>query len=137
MLKLAQRHNPQAQFKLMDCREISLLNTTFDAIMCGFCLPYISWQDSQKLIQDMALLLKPDGILYLSFTEGDAEKEGFKGSDSSGGVIYVHYHNIEALKHCLAQSGLQVLGEKMITHTHNQESTEDIFILAKKPPMIK
>ena len=133
MVKLAQQHNPQAQFKVMDCREIDSLELTFDAIMCGFCLPYLSWPDSQKLIHDMCLATRPGGLIYLSTTAGDESKTGYQGSKSSSGSIYVHYHDISKIKIGLKQSGMEHIKEKRITHIHNQQTTEDVFILARKP----
>ena len=42
MLELARGNVPEAVFQKMDCRDISLLNQTFDALVVGFCLPYLS-----------------------------------------------------------------------------------------------
>jgi ubiquinone/menaquinone biosynthesis C-methylase UbiE len=133
MVKLARQHNPMAEFQVMDCRNIQALNQSLDAIMCGFCLPYLSWQDSQKLIDDMCRLLRPSGLLYISTTEGDSANDGFQGSASTKGTIYVHFHEINEIKQSLKQNGMEILGVKNITHIHNQRTTEDVFILARKP----
>lgn len=132
MVKLAQQHNPQAVFQVMDCREIDSLKVPYDAIMCGFCMPYLSWTDTQSLIQNMAQLLNVDGILYVSLTEGDKTKEGYQGSKSAAGAIYVHYHDTEEIQRQLEHAGMSVIGIKKLTHIHNHQTTEDIFILAKK-----
>ena len=132
MITLAKKHNPSANFAVMDCRDILTINQTFDAIMCGFCLPYLSWQDSQTLIQDMVKMLNLDGLLYLSVTVGDKSDEGFKGSKSNSGSVYVHYHDIGAISDCLVACGLKLHGQQEITHMHNNQATVDVFIMAKK-----
>ena len=132
MVALAKKHNPQAQYSLLDCRQILSLNQTFDAIMCGFCIPYISEHDYQKLIKDMAAMLNPSGVLYLSTTLGSQSEEGFKGSSSANGAVYVHYHALDDILNCLTHHGLQIIGHKNLIHRHNEQSTEDVFILAKK-----
>ena len=46
MIELAKINNPSAQFQLLDSRDIRKLNKTYDAIMCGFILPYLSKEDA-------------------------------------------------------------------------------------------
>jgi ubiquinone/menaquinone biosynthesis C-methylase UbiE len=58
MITLAQKNNPTAQCRVMDCREIDTIEKKFDAIMCGFCMPYLSREDSSKLVKDCSDLLK-------------------------------------------------------------------------------
>ena len=57
MVKLASENNPDAQFMVMDCREIGSLTDRYDAIVCGFCLPYLTKEETAKLISDSADLL--------------------------------------------------------------------------------
>jgi len=133
MIKLARKHNQQAAYQVMDCRTIISLDQSFDAIMCGFCMPYLSWQDSLILIQDMCQLMKPGGLLYLSTTEGQKANEGFHGSNSAKGAIYVHFHDIEEIQGQLELMGMGILDVNRLTHIHNQKPTVDVFILARKP----
>lgn len=97
MIELAKINNPTASFAVLDCREIDNIKTKFDAIVCGFCLPYLSQNDSQKLITDCYNLLNENGLIYLSFVEGDTKKSDFQIS-SSGDRTYFYFHNLENLK---------------------------------------
>ena len=45
MIALAKKNNPTTTFEVMDCRNIRQIKTTFDAIVIGFCLPYITKED--------------------------------------------------------------------------------------------
>jgi 2-polyprenyl-3-methyl-5-hydroxy-6-metoxy-1,4-benzoquinol methylase len=108
MIALAKKNNPLANFEVMDCRQISQLKTKFDGIICGFCLPYLSQQDSSQLIKDCASLLAPHGIFYLSFVEGDYENSGDQ-TGSSGDHIYFYYHSLYRLKKDLAENEFKVV----------------------------
>ncbi|MBS1765626.1 MAG: class I SAM-dependent methyltransferase [Bacteroidetes bacterium] len=96
MIELAKKNNPKANFALMDCRQIHLLNEKYDGIIGGFCLPYLSQAESKKLIADAYQLLNNKGVLYLSFVEGNPSKSEFK--INSNGRVYFYYHDIETVK---------------------------------------
>lgn len=95
MVELARQNNPTARFAVMDSRQISSLETKYDGIIGGFCLPYLSQAESDELISNAYDLLNDNGLIYLSFVEGDPHKSGFKGG--SGGRVYFHYHNLDDL----------------------------------------
>ena len=108
MIELAKANNPTARFQVMDSREIDQIKTKYDAIVCGFCLPYLSPRDSQKLIGDCYDLLSENGLIYMSFVEGDPDRSGFQ-SGSSGERIYFYYYNLEDLKTKFLQNKFQEL----------------------------
>ena len=108
MIELAKINNPTASFAVMDCREIDRITTKYDAIVCGFCLPYLSQADSQKLITDSYHLLNESGLIYISFVEGDSRKSGFQIS-SSGDRSYFYFHDLEDLKTQLIKNKFEVL----------------------------
>lgn len=101
MIELAKTNNPKANFQLLDSRNINSLNKTFDAIMCGFCLPYLSKEEAIQLIADASNVLTNDGVFYISTMEDDYSKSEFK-KGSSGDQIFMHFHEgaylTEALK---------------------------------------
>lgn len=96
MIELAKKNNPTANFAIMDSRQISDLTTKYDGVVCGFCLPYLSQTDSIKLIMDSNKLLSENGLIYLSFVEGDPNKSDFQVG-SSGDSTYFYYHNTDNL----------------------------------------
>ncbi|WCL47639.1 class I SAM-dependent methyltransferase [Leptospira sp. GIMC2001] len=71
MIELAKINNPTANFSVMDIRKIDQLESMFDAVICGFCIPYLSSQETDQLIFNSAKLLNANGFLYISFVEGD------------------------------------------------------------------
>ncbi|MFT3904014.1 MAG: class I SAM-dependent methyltransferase [Niabella sp.] len=96
MVELAKRNNPTANFAIMDSRQIRSLDKKYDGIISGFCLPYLSQTESNELISNSYDLLNDNGLLYLSFVEGDPDKSDFKVG--SGGRVYFNFHNLDALK---------------------------------------
>ncbi|MCD6017365.1 MAG: methyltransferase family protein [Bacteroidetes bacterium] len=133
MIELATKNNPAARFNVMDCREIDQLYGKFDAVICGFCMPYLSQKDCEKLIRDSAGLLNPEGILYLSTIEGNYEDSGYEAG-SSGDRSYVYYHNEEHLTRQLTENKFEVIDviRKKYAKTPEIISTHLIFIACKK-----
>jgi 2-polyprenyl-3-methyl-5-hydroxy-6-metoxy-1,4-benzoquinol methylase len=96
MIELAKVNNPTANFEVMDSRQINNLVTKYDGIICGFCLPYLSTIESNELISNSYHLLNENGLIYLSFVEGDPDKSDFK--IGSGGRVYFQFHSLDDLK---------------------------------------
>jgi cyclopropane fatty-acyl-phospholipid synthase-like methyltransferase len=107
MLKLAKENNPGADFKVMDCRHIDTLTTTYDAVLCGFCLPYLSKEDCHKFIKDCAALLTTGGILYFSAIEDDYSKSGMETSSDGGHSMFVYSHEAAYLQQWLGDYGFE------------------------------
>lgn len=101
MIQLAKANNPGARFEVMDCREISTLNTPFDGIMCGFCMPYLSREECAQLIQDSAALLQAGGIFYFSVIEDDYENSRFETSSNGQFTLFVYCHQADYLSEML------------------------------------
>jgi 2-polyprenyl-3-methyl-5-hydroxy-6-metoxy-1,4-benzoquinol methylase len=97
MIELAKKNNPLASFAVMDSRNINEIQSKFDAIVCGFCIPYLSQTDTYKLIIDANQLLNNRGLIYLSFVEGDPTKSGFQTA-STGDRSYFYFHDLAEIK---------------------------------------
>ena len=137
MIELAKINNPKANFAVMDSRNISEIETKYDAIVCGFCLPYLSETDSQKLIFEANYLLNNSGFLYLSFVEGDPNKSGFQAG-STGNRSYFYYHNLDQLKTQLLENSFEDLKIFKVEYKKS-EKEQDIhtIITAKKKHNMK
>jgi len=134
MIELAKINNPKADFKVMDCRNIEKLDKIFDAILCGFCMPYLSKQECNKMIADFSKLLKPEGVLYFSTMEDDYDKSGFETTSFSGqDRVYIYYHQADFLTECLISSGLNIIDfqRKECPEPDGTFFTDMIFIARK------
>lgn len=123
MIKLAKKNNPSAEFHVMDSRNIHEFKTTFDGIICGFCLPYLSPEDVSKLIVGCYNLLTVDGVLYLSFVEGDANKSGFMTA-STGDRTYFYYHEITTIKKQLNDSNFEEIKTFKVEYSKSETVKE-------------
>lgn len=96
MIELAKSNNPTAHFAVMDSRQITNLDTKYDGVIVGFCLPYLSQTESNALITNSYDLLNENGLIYLSLVEGEPDKSDFKVG--SCGRVYFNFHNLDDLK---------------------------------------
>lgn len=133
MIELAKKNNPTADFKVMDCREIDQLPGKYNALICGFCMPYLSRTDCEKLIIDSAGLLLKNGVIYFSTIEGNYEESGYEAG-SSGDQSFVYYHSQEHLLQQLKENNFELISLicKEYPNTPETISTHLIFIARKK-----
>lgn len=132
MIKLAEANNPTATFKLMDCRKIDTLITTFDAIVCGFCMPYLSKEESLKFIKDGSALLSSGGILYFSIIEDDYTKSHYETSSDGKHKMFVYYHEEGYLQECLKQNGFQLIHLKRKQYARKEGTDTHLIFIARK-----
>lgn len=110
MIELARKALPEVDFRVMDVRNVSVIPEKFDAVMCSFCLPFLSKEDAAKLIADCAVLLNSGGIVYLSTMEGDEHRAGFEKTSFSGdSEVYFNYHRQTDLQDAFEKSGFKIL----------------------------
>jgi len=132
MVALAKMNNPKAVFKVMDCRKIEIIEEKFEGIMCGFCLPYLTNEETLKLIDDAGSLLLPGGVLYLSTIEDDYSKSGLQ-TNSAGEQTMVYYYEADQLSHALKESGFRILAELRKSYpAGNEKTVTDLIIIAEK-----
>lgn len=130
MIQLARKAFPDVDFRVMDVRDVLRLNQSFDAIMCSFCLPFLSKSDAAKLIDDCATLLNKGGVIYLSTMEGDENRAGFEKTSFSGNAeVYFNYHIQSDLEDAFVKSGFQLTGIKRQDYIEPDQSvtTDMIF----------
>lgn len=73
MIEIAKQTLTGIDFRVMDVRNIKTIESEFDAIMCSFCLPFLSKADTNRLITDCFYKLTKNGVLYISTMEGDVK----------------------------------------------------------------
>lgn len=132
MVTLARTNNPGAEFEIMDCRNLDRLNEKYDAIIGGFCIPYLSKADCIKLISDCKNLLHHSGLLYLSFVAGDHERSGYI-TGRPGNRTYFYFHNLGDLEKELKANSFKII--RSISKNYNKsDGTEEIHtvLIAKK-----
>jgi ubiquinone/menaquinone biosynthesis C-methylase UbiE len=134
MIDIARQMVHGVDFRVMDVRDIKSLNFKFDAIMCSFCLPFLSKSDTDKLISDCSEKLIKNGILYLSTMEGDESKAGFESTTFSGdSKVYFNYHLQQDLGKSLVKNGFSIdYNIRQDYYESDGSKTIDLIIIAKK-----
>ncbi|WP_242132936.1 class I SAM-dependent methyltransferase [Aestuariivivens marinum] len=102
MVELATKNNPSANFAVMDNRDIAKLDTSFDGVIGGFCLPYLSQKECNVFISSTYNLLNTNGLIYLSFVEGEPNESNFKSNNA--GRVFFYFHKLMDLKHQLKKA---------------------------------
>ncbi|MCF8428110.1 MAG: class I SAM-dependent methyltransferase [Bacteroidia bacterium] len=132
MLALAKENNPKVSFELLDIRQIEKLKTSFDGILCGFCLPYLTPTDAMKFISDAYQLLNKNGVLYISFVEGEPSKSGFQVS-KSGDRIYFNYYLLSDLITQLEGNKFGQIELSKVSYPKSENETEiHTILIARK-----
>jgi 2-polyprenyl-3-methyl-5-hydroxy-6-metoxy-1,4-benzoquinol methylase len=131
MIELAKKNNPSATFAIMDSRQISKLETKFDGVVCGFCLPYLSQTDSKIFITDCNNLLNENGVLYLSFVEGDPDESGFQVA-SSGDRTFFYYYKLDELTALLKKNNFKQIKIFKVEYNRGEKEIEIHTILTAK-----
>ncbi|MGZ9898759.1 class I SAM-dependent DNA methyltransferase [Shewanella gaetbuli] len=131
MVTLAKANNPQARVLQLDCRDVINVAGRFDAVICGFCIPYISQYEVIQLLDNITKKLHPGGLLYLSFMDDDEAESGFQTS-KNGEQVYIYYHPLVFIEAQLVKHGFSLL--HTITKNYmavEHKTTTDAFIIAK------
>ncbi len=132
MIELAKINNPSANFATMDCRKISQLKEKYHGIISGFCLPYLSFSDSEILFYDFNNLLNENGILYLSFVEGNPKNSKFLVG-SSGYRTYFYYYDLDDVSDQLSINNFEIVKIFKIEFEKVENEIEiHTIIIAKK-----
>lgn len=131
MVALARLTNPDATFEVKDCREISSLAGRYDGVVAGFCFPYLSREEVKKFIGDAREKLRTNGILYVSFMEGDYAASGLQ---TRNGIDWVctYYHSAQSLIDTLEAAGFEVLeAVRKAFEREGEPAAVDVFIYAR------
>jgi 2-polyprenyl-3-methyl-5-hydroxy-6-metoxy-1,4-benzoquinol methylase len=133
MIELAKINNPLTEFEVMDCRDINSLNKTFEGIMCGFCLPYLSKEEAIQLINDSSKLLNPNGVIYISTMEDDYSKSSWKSSSDGKHQLFMYYHQEDYLGEVLTKNGFKIIELRHQDYpTTDGTKVVDLIIIAQK-----
>ncbi|RAK70394.1 DUF4180 domain-containing protein [Hymenobacter edaphi] len=112
MLRLARQNNPTAECRVLDARALDqLAPRQFEAVVAGFCLPYLAPADTAQLLRAAHRLLTPGGVVYLSFIDDDAARSGFEASSNGQATAYVYYHPAPEVRADLAAAGFALVEE--------------------------
>lgn len=134
MVELGKINNPTAEFIVLDARNITQIEQKFDAIMCGFCMPYLSKEESIQMIKDSWALLNENGVLYFSTIENDYDKSESQTSSDGQYTMHVYYHEADYLQHAVSECGFDILNILRIAYPKPNDIVDThLIFIARKP----
>lgn len=74
LLKRAKQASPDVEYLQMDVRRLEFPDATFSGVWCNAVLPYLSDQDVLRALQEIRRVLKPNGVICVSFKEGQGNQ---------------------------------------------------------------
>lgn len=132
MIHEAKKHLDGVKFSILDARNIDSLSQKFDAILVGFCIPYLMKTDLEKFVKNASSLLEAHGVLYLSFIEGNYENSQLQ-TGSTGDSMKVHYYQESDLLQQFHENGLTPIETINISYPLSNESIQThIALISQK-----
>ncbi len=128
MVSVAQKNNPTATFKVMDARFLNSLQTLFDGVVSGFCIPYLDQNDVETFLRESYRLLETSGVLYLSFVSGSPTASGYQ-TGSSGQRVYFYFHESGHVEKLLTEIGFSQMEKMEVVYRKSDNSDETHTIL--------
>jgi ubiquinone/menaquinone biosynthesis C-methylase UbiE len=131
MLEIARKAIPEGSFIKHSIIDFHL-DKQFDLVLLGFGLPYLNSMQAKRCIQNCYEALKPEGLFYLSFMDGD--KEGFESTSFNPKEnFYLFYHRTEAISNLLEASGFTIIKSWDLDYREpNGSVTTDSILLCRK-----
>lgn len=127
MVERAKKNNPTGRFSVMDVREIQQLTDRYDAIIAGFCIPYLSDRETSDLIGNCNDRPHDNGLVYLSFVEGYPTLSGYK--QGGGGRVLFYYHDAEWIHSKLQQYNFTLLKTERLGYVKPQGESETHYVV--------
>lgn len=128
MIALAKELVPEGDFETLDARNILELNSKFDALLCGFTIPYLQKEDLVLFLENCGKILNNDGLLYLSFVDASYAESGFQ-TNSKGDRMYFYYYPLTFIEAQLKNKGFKVKNSFVKEYQKNDDVTEFHTIL--------
>jgi cyclopropane fatty-acyl-phospholipid synthase-like methyltransferase len=126
MVKLAKENCPEAKFDIIDIRSLESIGKRFDGILAGFCLPYLTKNEATVFLRNLANLLNPNGVVYLSTIINDEVESEVKTS-SSGDSLRIYYYQKKYLESLLINSEFKIIE----TFELAENGEKEIIFIAK------
>jgi ubiquinone/menaquinone biosynthesis C-methylase UbiE len=118
MLEAAKARIPEGQFINMDIRNIKTLNRSFNAIILGFCIPYLDDSETATLLSDAKDMLNANGTVYLSYIQAETT------TPFSSEIPVMRKHSTESISNYVHDAGLKIIRQFSVVYTDDRDNTD-------------
>lgn len=134
MISQARKLNPTADFQVQDIRKLDSIPGPYDAVVASFCMPYLSYSDLDRFFKDLSRLTSGNGLIYLSYVEGEKERSGFEKTSFTGDdQIFIYYHQRDNVESLLSRERFRI--EKFYSKDYPESdgsTSTDLIYIARK-----
>lgn len=131
MIKLAKLNVPNAKLEVSDCRDINYIESSYNAIVCNFLIPYLTESEIKKLFTAVGNLLVPNGIFYLGFITEEQNRSEIVRS-SKGHKLRMNYYSVDFVTSVLQDNKFVVGHSKSYKSNNINQEQKDFIIIATK-----
>ncbi len=123
MVKAIKKNCPEATTMVLDVRDLDKLEKTFDAVVCGFILPYILHEDLASFFGALSRVCRSGAALYLSFVNGNPKKSNYQ-TGSTSLRVYFNYHSITQIKKLLNEHHFKIHRQYKVAYSKSSNRVE-------------
>jgi len=109
MLKEARTLYTNGDFREMDMRELTFDDSFFDGIWSSGSIYHVTKTDVKKVIEEFKRVLKPEGVVAISFKVGQGESLQANPKSYSGSPRYFAYYSKDEMKEIFESFGFEEL----------------------------
>ena len=132
MLKVAKEQNPDCTFENLNALDIDKLENTFDGIICGFLLPYLTPEEVISLFNKVYNKLNKLGVFYLSTMNSESNYSEMTTSKSEPKQsMESFYYSKDYLIQELIESGFVIINSSIKLDGYSAPLSE-LFITCQK-----
>lgn len=107
MLDVAKKNVANVEFIKMSVRDLRFEDYTFDGIWCNAVLLHLSKKDTQKAIEELARVLKNQGIMYVSVRKGENKELVKEGPEDT--PRYFTYFSEDEIEKYFRECGFEII----------------------------
>lgn len=104
LLKKAVMAHPNIKFQKMDVRQLDFPDESFDSVWCHATLLHLNDDDIIRALNEFHRVLKPQGLLFVSFKKGEGSEEIVENF-SSNAARYFNFKTTDAVTAMLQETG--------------------------------
>lgn len=133
LISIAREEVPEAEFHILDIRDVKTLNRQFDAVFLQAVLLHFTKNESASILSSLLRVLKPQGLIHVSVKEikpGQSEEEMKKENDYGYSYErFFSYFTEQEVITLLEEQGLKIVSSEITP----AGKTNWIQVIAKKP----
>lgn len=108
MIEMAKKRVPDAEFHVMDIKDLRFDNEVFDAVWMNFTLIHVKKSNMPMALWGISRILKPGGLLFLGLKMGKGECM-IKDERYGGEEKYLAYYEKDEIAEMLEDNGFDII----------------------------